>query len=100
MRVKAIVDDGSGTVTAILDRDLTETLYGGTLDDAMAAARDAMSKEVVADEIRERIVGREYRVRGNLSVDDYGANVEASEFERADDDPAARASDLLREVRP
>jgi replication factor A1 len=62
-------------------------------------ARDAMDKEVVADEIRERIVGREYRVRGNLSVDDYGASVEASEFERATDDPGARATALLREVR-
>ncbi|WP_435182670.1 Single-stranded DNA binding protein [Halobellus sp. EA9] len=100
MRVKAIVDDGTGTVTAILDRELTEELYGGTLEDAMEAARDAMSKEVVADEIRERVVGHEYRVRGNLSVDDYGANVEASEFERAGDDPAARARTLLSEVRP
>ena len=99
MRVKAIVDDGTGTVTAILDRGLTEELYGGTLEEAMAAARDAMSKEVVADEIRERVVGHEYRVRGNLSVDEYGANVEGSEFERADDDPATRATELLTEVR-
>ncbi|MFB6251018.1 MAG: Single-stranded DNA binding protein [Halobellus sp.] len=98
MRVKAIVDDGTGTVTAILGRELTEELYGGTLEDAMTAARDAMSKEVVADEIRERVVGHEYRVRGNLSVDEYGANVEASEFERADDDPGTRATELLTEV--
>ncbi|WP_311170928.1 Single-stranded DNA binding protein [Halobellus ordinarius] len=99
MRVKAILDDGTGTVTVVLDRDLTEELYGGTMDDAMAAAREAMDKEVVADEIREAVVGREYRVRGNLSVDDYGANVEASEFERSTDDPATRAAALLGEVR-
>ena len=100
MRVKAIVDDGTGTVTVILDRDLTEDLYGGTMEDAMAAARDAMDKEVVADEIREAVVGHEFRVRGNLSVDDYGASVEASEFERSTEDPAARATALLTEVRP
>jgi replication factor A1 len=99
MRVKAILDDGTGTVTVVLDRDLTEELYGGTMEEAMAAAREAMNKEVVADEIREAVVGREYRVRGNLSVDDYGANVEASEFERSTDDPATRAAALLGEVR-
>jgi len=100
MRVKAIVDDGTGTVTAMLDRELTESIYGDTMEQAMTAARDAMNKEVVADEIRQRIVGREYRVRGNLSVDDYGANLEATAFERTSDDPAALATGLLTEVQP
>ncbi|RDZ55280.1 replication factor A [Haloferax sp. Atlit-4N] len=99
MRVKAILDDGTGTVTAILDRDLTEEIYGGTMADAMEAAREAMDKEVVADDIADTLVGREYRVRGNLSVDEYGANLEADEFEETDDDPAERAAALLTEVR-
>ena len=100
MRVKAIVDDGTGTVTAMLDRELTEAVYGDTMSAAMTAARDAMDKEVVADTIREQIVGREYRVRGNLSVDDYGANLEATEFERSADAPATLAQSLLSEVQP
>jgi replication factor A1 len=98
MRVKAILDDGNGTVTAVLDRDLTEQLYGASMADAMEAAREAMDKEVVADEIRKRVVGREFRVRGNLSVDDYGANLEATEFEETEDDPADRAAAVLSEV--
>ncbi|MDS0292952.1 Single-stranded DNA binding protein [Halogeometricum luteum] len=98
MRVKAIIDDGHGTVTAVLDRDLTEELYGAPMADAMEAAREAMDKEVVADEIRNRVVGREFRVRGNLSVDDYGANLEATEFEETGDDPADRAAAVLSEV--
>ncbi|WP_410764844.1 Single-stranded DNA binding protein [Haloferax sp. DFSO60] len=99
MRVKAILDDGTGTVTAILDRDLTEEIYGGTMADAMEAAREAMDKEVVADAIADTLVGREYRVRGNLSVDEYGANLEADEFEESDDDPADRATAVLTEVK-
>ncbi|SHG52945.1 Single-stranded DNA binding protein [Halobaculum gomorrense] len=98
LRVKAILDDGTATVTAILDRDLTEEIYGGTLAEALEAARDAMSREVVADDIAETLVGREYRVRGHLSVDEYGANLDATEFAPSDDDPAARAADLLAEV--
>jgi replication factor A1 len=99
LRVKAIVDDGTDTVTAILGSDITAEVYGGTLEDALAAARDAMDREVVADEISEKLVGREYRVRGHLSVDDYGANLDASEFAESDDDPAQRARDVLTSVR-
>ncbi|MFC7199153.1 Single-stranded DNA binding protein [Halospeciosus flavus] len=98
LRVKAIVDDGTATVTAILDRETTETVYGGTLEDALEQARAAMDTEVVADTIRDRIVGHEYRVRGHLSVDDYGANLEATDFRPTSDDPAARAEAFLEEV--
>ena len=95
LRVKAIVDDGTAALTAVLDDELTEDVYGGTLDDALEAAREAMDQEVVADEIRERIVGKEYRVRGHLSVDEYGANLDAESFEESDDDPEERARAFL-----
>lgn len=100
LRVKAILDDGTGTVTVVLDDSLTKEVYGGDIDDAREHARDAMDREVVADTIRENIVGREFRVRGTLTVDDFGANLEASEFERRADDPRVRASRLLEEVGP
>ncbi|WP_254768634.1 Single-stranded DNA binding protein [Salinilacihabitans rarus] len=99
LRVKAILDDGTGTVTVVLDDDLTEAVYGGDVDDAREEARDAMDQEAVADTIRETIVGREYRVRGHLSVDEYGANLDAVSFEESDDDPADRAAAFLSEVR-
>jgi replication factor A1 len=98
LRVKAIVDDGTDTVTAILGTELTKEIYGGTLDDALDAARDAMDREVVADEIAAELEGREFRVRGHLSVDDYGANLDASEFAPADEPPAERARTLLAAV--
>jgi replication factor A1 len=98
LRVKAILDDGSATVTVVLDRDLTEEVYGGTLDDAREQAREAMDQSVVAETIADDVVGREFRVRGHLSVDEYGANLETIAFAESDDDPAARASAFLAEV--
>ncbi|GAB7091514.1 Single-stranded DNA binding protein [Halorubrum luteum] len=98
LRVKAILDDGTETVTVVLDDELTAEVYGGGLETALAAAKEAMDKEVVADTIAERIVGHAYRVRGSLSVDDYGANLDAEAFERASDDPAAAAREALAEV--
>jgi replication factor A1 len=98
LRVKAILDDGTGSLTAVLDADLTAEIYGGGIEAAREAARDAMDQTVVADDIRDEIVGREFRARGRLSVDDYGANLEATEFAAREDDPAARANGLLAEV--
>jgi replication factor A1 len=98
LRVKAILDDGTDTVTAILDRELTAEVYGGTLEDALEHARDEMNRDVVADRIATRLEGREYRVRGSLSVDEYGANLNASEFAESDADPEARAAAFLAEV--
>ena len=99
LRVKAILDDGTDTVTAILDRELTAEVYGGTLDDALEHARDEMNRDVVADRIATRLEGRAYRVRGSLSVDEYGANLNASEFAESDADPEARAAAFLAEVK-
>ena len=98
LRTKAILDDGTETVTAILDRELTAEVYGGGMSAAREAARDAMNKEVVADEIAADLVGKSYQVRGSLSVDEYGANLDADEFNPADDDPADRARATLTEL--
>ncbi len=98
LRTKAILDDGTGTVTVILDKELTAQVYGGTLADAMEHARDAMDREVVAERIASTVVGREFCVRGSLTIDDYGANLEASECAETDEQPAKRAEQFLSEV--
>lgn len=98
MRVKAILDDGTATVTVILDRELTEAVYGGTLEDALEQARDAMDRDVVAEQIAGELEGREFRVRGALSVDEYGANLDATSFEESGGDPKELAAAFLSEV--
>ena len=98
LRVKAILDDGTGSVTVILDRERTAELYGGGIEAAREHARDAMDREVIADSIREELVGRAFRVRGSLSIDEYGANLNARQFEPAQEEPVERAMQLLSEV--
>ena len=57
-----------------------------------------MDRDVVAESIAADVVGGEYRVRGALSVDEYGANLDCEAFEQSDDDPAERARAFLAEV--
>ena len=81
LRVKAVLDDGTATVTLILDTELTASIYGGSVDDAVATAREAMDQSVVTSQLRDRLLGREWEVRGQLRVDEYGGTLDATHFD-------------------
>lgn len=99
MRTKAVLDDGSGALNLILDHELTEKVYGGSLEEAEAKAREAMDQGVVREEIADAVVGRRWRVRGNVSVGEYGANIDAGEMDMVTGDVASEAGGVLDEFR-
>jgi replication factor A1 len=78
LRVKAVIDDGSAVHETIFDREATEELAGISLDEAKEMAMDALDTSVVADEIREEVLGGYYRVEGPT----LGRYVLANDFER------------------
>ncbi|MFB6284900.1 MAG: Single-stranded DNA binding protein [Halobacteria archaeon] len=96
MRTKAVLDDGTAAVNLILDRELSEKIYGDDMEAALEEAREAMDQSVVSDSISERVVGRTVRVRGHVSLGEYGANMEATELSWVTED-ATEAADALLE---
>jgi len=72
LRVKAIVDDGSGALTAVFGRDLTEGLLDRTIEEAIAQAKNAMNADVVRDDLADLLVAQPVEVRGNVTSDEYG----------------------------
>ncbi|MFA9415759.1 replication factor A [Natrinema sp. HArc-T2] len=64
LRIKAVVDDGIDAHEVIFDKDATEELTGLSLEEAKEMAMDALDTTIVADEIREDIVGIYYRIEG------------------------------------
>lgn len=72
LRIKAIFDDGTGALSAIIGRELTEKLLGKTLEQAVAEAKAAFRPEVVMDQLREKLTARVYVARGNVMSDEYG----------------------------
>jgi len=93
LRVKAVVDDGSGALTAIFARELTEALLGKTLEQCLTDAREAMNAEVVRDALTDLLVAQPLEVRGNVTSDDYGLMmmVEEARVLRVDVQEEARA---------
>ncbi len=98
LRIKAVVDDGAGSITAVLNKDLTEALVGITLEQAIKEAREAMDPEVVKEKIEERLLAKPLEVRGNVISDDYGLMMIVSEARMFVPEVRAEAANLLSEL--
>jgi RPA family protein len=66
LRIKAVVDDGHRSVTALFDAEATVAVSGLSMADAQAMAMDALDTGVVVDALTERVLGRRYRLTGRV----------------------------------
>ncbi len=98
LRTKAVIDDGSGALTAIFNRELTETLLGKSMDEAIAEAKEAMDSEVIRDALSDLLVARPVQAQGNVTSDDYGLMMIARSVTVLEVDVQAEARALLEEL--
>ena len=64
LRIKGVIDDGDHVQEVIFDQAATEAVSDISLTDAQDMAMDALDTDVVAEEIRNRTLGRYYRIEG------------------------------------
>ncbi len=95
LRVKAVLDDGSGALTAVFNRELTEALLEKTMDEAIAGAKEAMSTDVVRDELSDLLVAQPLEARGNVTSDDYGLMMIVQSAKMLKVDVQAEAREML-----
>jgi replication factor A1 len=98
LRTKAIVDDGSGAINAILNRDITEKLLGKSLDKCMKEAKKAMDQGIIKDQLFDKLVAMPVCVSGNVMSDDFGLTLIATSTEFLKSDTQAGARKMLEEV--
>lgn len=98
LRVKAILDDGSGAVGVVIGRELTEKLLETTLDEAMQAAKQAMNFEVVKDMMDEKLTLKVVSATGSVTADAYGLSMIVKDAELATVAAKEEAEKLLVEL--
>ncbi|MGM0509828.1 MAG: Single-stranded DNA binding protein [Thermoplasmatota archaeon] len=99
MRVKGILDDGTGALTVIMNREITEELLGMDLDEAMDIARDQMNQDVIKADLEEKLIAQPLRTKGNVTSDDYGLMLIADDVSFKTIDVEEEARKILDEVR-
>ena len=95
LRIKCILDDGTGAVSLTIGRELTERLLGKTLDQAKAEAQAAFRPDLVVEQLKEKVTGHAYQVQGFARSDDYGLALIAKSVTPATEDVPAAAKALL-----
>lgn len=99
LRIKAVLDDGYGAATFFAGRETTEKMLGKTLAQAQEQARDAMTVDVVQDELVEKLTARRVVVRGKATSDEFGLTINANDIDFATDaNVEAEAEKLLGSV--
>ena len=66
MRIMAVLDNGIETMDVLLNREITESVWGPTMDEASKMAFDALDASVVVDDMHNTLVGRYYTMSGSL----------------------------------
>jgi len=95
LRIKAILDDGTGAMTVVLDSTLTQQISGYSIETAYKIAQAAMSQGQVEEEIRKKLLGRLLGVRGNMSKGEYGVTLVAASAWLPEASIQERAAELL-----
>ncbi|MDR1955002.1 MAG: single-stranded DNA-binding protein [Candidatus Methanoplasma sp.] len=98
LRMKLIIDDGTGAISAIVNRQDTEILTGVTLEAAEGLAKARGDSEIVAREMAELVVMRKMTVSGNVMSDDFGPMMIVSDARIEVIDVEAEAEALYNEV--
>lgn len=96
MRIKSILDDGTGALTVVLDADLTRNVAGISREKAKKAA--AVNQSAVEDEIKKKLLGRTMWLRGNMTKGEYGITLVASDARLTEINTQAAALSLIGEI--
>ena len=91
VRMKLVIDDGTGSVSAILGRELTEKLLGKVLS-------EAAGDEGNIEEMNALLFGHRVSLQGNALGDQFGVTIIARDAARVDFNVASEAERLSQEL--
>ena len=97
LRMRIIVDDGTGSISATINRDSTEKFTGVSFDAAFNLFK-ARSNDFVVKELSDKLYMKHLKLRGNAMSDQYGLKINAKEITEDDTDVRKTAQELLDKI--
>jgi len=93
MRLKLVVDDGTGAVNSILNKDLTKEILGKTLSDIKKINEDQFEELV-----KEKVFAKEIKLKGNALSDRFGITFIPKEVEITEVDIKKETEKILQNL--
>ena len=97
VRLKAVIDDGTGAIGAVIGRADTERLTGITLKEAEEMAAK-LGEGAVTGSLAAKVLMRRVRVSGNVTIDDFGPSITVRGLSPVEVDVESEARALLKDV--
>ncbi|MDR0334701.1 MAG: single-stranded DNA-binding protein [Methanomassiliicoccaceae archaeon] len=98
LRMKIVIDDGTGALTAVVKRDCTEKLTGITFENAVALSKQTGDQESVLRAMEEKVLIMNVTAVGNVLSDDFGPMMIVRELTERPVNVIAEAEALMKKV--
>jgi len=98
LRIKLIIDDGTGAVSGIINKESSEKILGKTLDELVKMLEKSEDKNIIIDEINKKLFAHRINLRGNALGDEFGITIIAQEAKFADINIEAESERLSQEL--
>ncbi len=95
LRIRALVDDGTGAVDVIFNREKSEKILNRKMEEYISIAKEAMDYDIVNEEIENKIIAHPVRVYGDSIQSDFIVTIFAREAEIISIDVEKEANELL-----
>jgi len=89
LRLKLVVDDGTGSVGSVLNKELTEKLINLSFEEC-----NKMEENILLDELNKKLFAHKIKIRGNALGDDFGTNMIAKDAEIIEENISEKAKEL------
>lgn len=98
LRIRALVDDGTGAVDVIFNREISEKLLGKKMEDYLKMAEEAMDYGIVYADIVDKLLAYPVRVYGDSIQSDFIISIIAKDAEKVEPDVKKEAEELMMEI--
>jgi replication factor A1 len=72
LRVKCVLDDGTGALNVVLNKDITEEILEQDLESCIELAKDQMRTDIIYDQLIEKLLARPVHIQGVVVADEFG----------------------------
>ena len=98
LRIKLIIDDGNGSVSAIINKELTEKILGKTFEEYIKIKKDSKDNNLLINEINNLLFIRRIKIKGNALGDNFGTTIIAKNVEIINVDVKTEAARLYQDL--
>jgi replication factor A1 len=98
LRIKLVIDDGTGAVTGIINREITEKLLGKTLNKIEEEVKKTKEENAIIDEMNNALFAHMINLKGNALGDEYGISIIVKDAKIVDIDIVLESEKIIQEL--